>query len=100
LATRKSNGNKLTKTLSARGSQYGSFVANSAVSQALKQIMHNAPNWSRLAPDQKECLEINAHKISRILCGNFDNHDSWLDQAGYATLVADRLEKETPSAKA
>jgi hypothetical protein len=32
------------------------------------------------------------HKISRIVNGNPDKVDHWVDIAGYATLVADRLE--------
>ena len=85
----------LIEILSARGSQYGTFADNSAISQALKQVMRSAPGWVGLASDQKECLEMNAHKISRLLCGNPNNYDSWLDQAGYARLVADRLRKES-----
>ena len=49
------------------------------------------PNWSKLAPDQRESLEMVAHKIGRILNGDPDYHDSWRDIVGYAKLVADRL---------
>lgn len=47
---------------------------------------------SQMAPDQIECLEMIAHKVGRILNGDPHYHDSWLDVAGYATLVADRLQ--------
>jgi hypothetical protein len=33
------------------------------------------------------------HKIGRILNGDPHYADSWVDIAGYAKLVADRLEK-------
>ncbi len=33
-----------------------------------------------------------AHKLARICNGDPDYGDSWRDIAGYATLVADRLE--------
>jgi hypothetical protein len=54
--------------------------------------MRDTPNWKRLAPYQKEALEMKAHKIGRILNGDPDYSDSWIDIAGYAQLVADRLE--------
>jgi hypothetical protein len=53
--------------------------------------MRSGPNWESLDADMKEALEMNAHKISRILCGDPNYDDSWVDIAGYATRVADRL---------
>jgi hypothetical protein len=32
------------------------------------------------------------HKVARILNGDPNYADNWIDIAGYATLVADRLE--------
>jgi hypothetical protein len=40
---------------------------------------------------QKEGLHMILHKIGRIVNGDPDYVDSWLDIAGYATLVADYL---------
>jgi hypothetical protein len=48
--------------------------------------------YKELNPVQMEALEMIAHKIARILNGNPDHHDHWHDIAGYATLVAERLE--------
>jgi hypothetical protein len=45
-----------------------------------------------LTPDQQEALDMIFHKIGRIVNGDPDYADSWIDIAGYATLVADRLE--------
>jgi hypothetical protein len=42
--------------------------------------------------DQREALDMIAHKIGRILNGDPNYADSWVDIAGYAKLVADRLE--------
>jgi len=44
-----------------------------------------------LAPDQWEALEMIMSKVSRLLTGDSHKVDSWVDIAGYATLVADRL---------
>ena len=45
-----------------------------------------------LKADQQEALEMILHKIARIVNGDPDYADSWVDIAGYAKLVADRLE--------
>jgi hypothetical protein len=45
----------------------------------------------KLEDDQAEALEMIANKIARILNGDPDYADSWTDIAGYATLVAERL---------
>lgn len=85
-------------TLNERGSRYGKFAGHAEVTQVLKQVMrsHNkggpAPAWDGLALDQQEALEMIAHKIGRILNGDPNYADSWVDIAGYAKLVADRLE--------
>lgn len=78
-------------TLAERGSRYGSFAEHARITQSIKDAMIASPNWSKLAPDQLESLEMVAHKIGRILNGDPDYHDSWHDIVGYAKLVADRL---------
>ncbi len=45
-----------------------------------------------LAPDQQEALDMVCHKVGRIVNGDPDYADSWIDIAGYTKLVADRLE--------
>lgn len=78
-------------TLDERGARYGKFTGHARITQGLKIQMHEAPNWHLLAPDQKEALDMVAHKIGRILNGDPDYHDSWHDIVGYTKLVADRL---------
>lgn len=82
----------IDRTLQERGSQYGKFVDHASVTQSLKSAMKSSPKWEILQTDQREALEMIAHKIGRILCGNPNFHDSWHDIVGYAKLVADRLE--------
>lgn len=77
--------------LAARGARYGAFIDNASISQALKAQMRACPKWAALDADMKEALEMVAHKISRILAGDPHYDDSWVDIAGYATRVADRL---------
>ena len=77
--------------LALRGARYGAFADNAEISQGLKAQMRECKKWSALDPDMKEALEMVAHKISRILAGDPHYDDSWVDIAGYATRVADRL---------
>jgi len=78
-------------TLAERGTRYGTFVRHAEVTQAIKSAMMTGRNWASLAPDQREALEMVAHKVGRILNGDPDYHDSWHDIIGYTKLVADRL---------
>lgn len=78
-------------TLAERGSRYGVFADQAVIAQSLKDVMRAAPGWDRLAPDQKEALDMEANKNARILNGDPNFHDSWHDKVGYNKLVADRI---------
>lgn len=80
--------------LSERGARYGKFTGHAGVTQQMKtftRIALGARN-KKLADDQLEALDMIFHKIGRIINGDPDYADSWVDIAGYAKLVADRLE--------
>lgn len=81
-------------TLIERGSRYGLFTGHAHVTQDLKRCMrsHLLARDKKLDDDQWESLEMIAHKIGRIINGDANYADSWVDIAGYAKLVADRLE--------
>lgn len=81
-------------TLAERGSRYGNFLSHANITQQIKQRMQDSPNWHKMQPDQREALEMTAHKIGRILNGDPDYIDSWLDIEGYIRLVRVRLEQE------
>lgn len=83
----------ISATLAERESRYGSFDEHARIAQAIKSAMADSPNWHRLAPDQREALEMVAHKAGRILNGDPNYHDNWHDIIGYVKLVADRLEQ-------
>jgi hypothetical protein len=84
--------NSIDNTLAERESRYGSFLPHARITQDLKRAMQRGRNWNRLKDDQRETLEMIAHKVGRILNGDPDYHDSWHDIIGYTKLVADRLE--------
>lgn len=87
----------IDSTLTERGSRYGQFDGHARITQNIKAAMQDSPNWSRLAPDQKEALEMAAHKFGRILNGDPNYIDSWHDVIGYTRLVEQRLEQEQNS---
>jgi hypothetical protein len=80
-------------TLDARAVEYGKFIEGAEVIQMLKRVVQNALNNrdKTLAHDQAESMDMILHKVGRIINGNPDVVDHWLDIAGYAQLVADRL---------
>ena len=84
---------QVDETLDARAVEYGKFIEGAEVMQMLKRVVLNALNNrdKTLAHDQAESLDMIIHKIGRIINGNPDVVDHWLDIAGYAQLVADRL---------
>jgi len=78
-------------TLSERGSRYGDFDGHASVTQRIKAEMRISKNWHLLSFAQKEALEMTAHKIGRILNGDPDYKDSWVDIEGYIHLVTQTL---------
>lgn len=80
------------KVLDERGKQYGSFADNAFVSQELDRVIReayskrSARDLPQLANHQREALRVICQKISRIVTGNPDYHDNWVDIAGYAEL--------------
>lgn len=91
----------LTATLEERGKRYGRFTGHARITQELKRVikehtpglrfLESGTTAPHLAPDQQEALDMICHKIGRIINGDPDYADSWIDIAGYAQLVADRL---------
>lgn len=80
--------------LDARAENYGKFIDGAEIMQMLKRMVQGyiENRGTQLAFDQRESIDMIIHKLGRIINGNPDHVDSWRDIAGYATLVADRLE--------
>ena len=83
--------------LDERGARYGNFLDQARISQRLKNVAHQfaAEHDKHFDVDQAEALDMIFAKIGRILNGDPNYADSWIDIAGYAKLVADRLEGRT-----
>lgn len=86
-------GPSVVQTLAERGKRYGLFIGHSQVTQSLKLAIESELDKRKkyLPCDQKEALDMICHKIGRIVNGDNNYDDSWIDIAGYAQLVADRL---------
>jgi hypothetical protein len=88
------NKEQVDTILDERATNYGSFLTMSKVTQRLKAVAHQfaGQHNKTFDADQAEALDLIFTKVGRILNGDPNHTDSWLDIAGYATLVADRLQ--------
>ena len=86
--------NSVDAILDERGKRYGTFEGHAEIAQFYKTgLMGFLDSRNKfLANDQQEALDMIFHKIARIINGDANYADSWVDIAGYAKLVADRLE--------
>ena len=82
--------------LAERGSRYGKFSGHARITQSLKGVIeYELKNAGKvLAHNQQEALDMICHKIGRILNGDPNYADSWIDIAGYSSLVAKQLNGE------
>ena len=81
--------------LAERGKTHGDYEVHALITQDLKRVVthHVADLDRKLDDDMAETLDMIAHKIGRIIAGNPAEPDHWRDIAGYAQLVANRLER-------
>lgn len=88
---------KVDAILNERAKDYGKFIEGAEIMQMLKRLVHGyiEARGTPLAFDQREAIDMIIHKLGRIINGNPDKTDHWSDIAGYATLVADRLDGRT-----
>lgn len=86
----------IDETLNERGSRYGTFEGQAAVTMQLKRDIRIAlaERGKSLDDDQMEALDMICSKIARIVNGDPNYHDNWHDIAGYARLIADRIAGE------
>lgn len=113
----------IEETLQERGSRYGAFIGHATITQALKSVARGTldadlanpaymadfekaqaqlrKKWATLRPDVREAIDMVFHKIGRVLNGDPEYPDNFVDMAGYSKLVADRqLAEQTPPVEA
>ena len=77
----------IKETLDTREEQYGLYNIVGKISQDIKKIISESPNYKYMPPYMRESLDMIANKMARILNGNYYYADSWHDISGYASLV-------------
>lgn len=83
--------NNIETVLATREETHGVYREQAAFAQQFKRMMRAGRNWERLDFYQAQSMEAFADKLSRILCGNFNEPDHWRDVSGYATLVLNEM---------
>jgi hypothetical protein len=83
--------------LQERALQYGTFASLAKTAQEFKSVLYRelGSRNKRLADDQSEALDMIMTKIARVINGDANHVDTWNDIAGYAKLVAERLQGRT-----
>lgn len=84
-------GSEIDGVLEERGKTHGNFVVQAWVAQELKDAAENGPNWPIMSPDKRESIHMICHKISRVVCGDPEFEDTWLDIIGYAQLALNNI---------
>ena len=77
----------IESVLKDRQKTHGDFSDHAALCQHLKDKFRSMPGWEKLSFVQRQSLDMIADKISRILVGNPNEPDHWLDIEGYAKLA-------------
>lgn len=81
----------IEEVLNQRQATYGSFTKNAEVSQMIKYFMTQGTNYKQMPMAHREALEMIVHKIARIVNGDHNYIDNWVDIIGYSQLVIDEI---------
>lgn len=79
--------------LNTREGTHGDYRKTAETAQALKGVLADAARLPRA--DMRESVDLICTKLARIFNGDATEPDHWRDIAGYATLVAERLEPKS-----
>ena len=67
---------EINDTLATREGQYGQYKMVSQISQDIKKVMRQSPNYYIMPDYARESLDMIANKMARILNGNYYLNDS------------------------
>lgn len=81
----------IEEVLNQRQATYGSFTKNAEVSQMMKYFMTQGTNYKQMPVPHREALEMIVHKIARIVNGDPNYIDNWVDIIGYSQLVIEEI---------
>jgi hypothetical protein len=94
MAKQQKQQDQINQLLSERQVTHGSYLGKAILIQDIKNVMREHGSWKSMDADMQESLDMIVTKMARILIGDPYHHDSWIDIAGYAMLVANRLQHE------
>ena len=77
--------------LNERETTHGDYAITAIISQFLKRFFREQGGWEKLSESQRESFDSIAIKMARILSGNPDEKDHWVDIKGYVDLIVSRL---------
>lgn len=78
--------------LAQRKTTHGEYSEHARCTQAIMVALQRERGWETLPDIVKESLHMFAHKMGRVVTGNWAVADHYADIAGYATLIVQRLE--------
>jgi len=79
------------RILEERERTHGQFSDVASLSQSIKDVLRRPVGWDAMPDHAREALDMMASKIARIVSGDHQFKDHWIDIVGYATLVVDSL---------
>ena len=89
----------IEEILKERGERYGDFKDHAKICQDLKKVMNSTMGWEFLSPSQAQALEVIADKIARMLNGDPNYDDNWVDIIGYSQLVLNEIQEHEGQTK-
>jgi len=89
----------LAAIIQDRTRTHGDFGRHACIAQSLKSFVRvQLVNPEKFSFRQAEALDMILHKIARIIAGNPNHVDHWIDIAGYALLAAEQSTSSIPVA--
>lgn len=82
----------IEEVLNQRQSTYGDFTKNAEIAQTLKYFIKQGDSYNNMSVVQCEALDMIVHKIARIVNGDPNYIDNWIDLCGYSQLVINEIE--------
>lgn len=73
--------------IAARQQTHGNFASTAWMAQRLRDTFRHDLGWERLSIVQREVADSSAIKWARILSGDPNCEDHWVDLIGYAELA-------------
>lgn len=80
------------EVLDERKKTHGDFTDNAYMAQALKTIIRAGKYYGIRTEVEKEAIDMICHKLARAVSAEYYHQDNYVDIAGYATLVVERVE--------